>query len=339
MSRRSITVRSARSVNTLIWALFFVAVFGPGALAGMLAIAFHSIGFTGKLLGEALEEANRGSIEALEAGAAPVGAGFVPAPLQSATPPVDESAPPQPAEAPEEYVAAELGRPEPEPQNAEPEPQPAAKASMSEARLMAAILTQVKRADEASGALLTGVEVKKVPDGYELVFPEGGEFAVRIASTGDTHALIAQAFEAVLGEPTRFVCRVGGTAAAKPAATPDFGTVSAQEAAAPTSYVDDGYEAALAAYADSAYFDPDEAPRPVEAPPRTAPVEPVVQPEPEPEPVPEPVPDDVYVPDRADLAAAIDTATGMDEPPQELDADLADALSVFGSGIQFEEID
>ncbi|MBV9190655.1 MAG: phosphonate ABC transporter, permease protein PhnE [Betaproteobacteria bacterium] len=62
---------SARSVNTLIWALFFVAVFGPGALAGMLAIAFHSIGFTGKLLGEALEEANRGSIEALEASGAP----------------------------------------------------------------------------------------------------------------------------------------------------------------------------------------------------------------------------------------------------------------------------
>jgi len=61
---------SARSVNTLIWALFFVAVFGPGALAGTLAIAFHSIGFTGKLLGEALEEANRGSIEALEASGA-----------------------------------------------------------------------------------------------------------------------------------------------------------------------------------------------------------------------------------------------------------------------------
>ena len=62
---------AARSVNTLIWALFFVAVFGPGSLAGTLAIAFHSIGFTGKLLGEALEESNRGSIEALEASGAP----------------------------------------------------------------------------------------------------------------------------------------------------------------------------------------------------------------------------------------------------------------------------
>jgi len=62
---------SARSVNTLIWALFFVAVFGPGALAGTLAIAFHSIGFTGKLLSEALEETNRGTIEALHATGAP----------------------------------------------------------------------------------------------------------------------------------------------------------------------------------------------------------------------------------------------------------------------------
>ena len=62
---------AARSVSTLIWALFFVAVLGPGALAGTLAIAFHSIGFTGKLLGEALEESNRGTIEALEASGAP----------------------------------------------------------------------------------------------------------------------------------------------------------------------------------------------------------------------------------------------------------------------------
>ncbi len=68
---------STRSVNTLIWALFFVAVFGPGALAGTLAIAFHSIGFTGKLLGEALEESNRGSIEALEAAGAPLASQIV----------------------------------------------------------------------------------------------------------------------------------------------------------------------------------------------------------------------------------------------------------------------
>ena len=51
---------SSRSVNSLVWALLFVAVFGPGALAGTLAIAFRSIGFVGKLVGEALEEAQPG---------------------------------------------------------------------------------------------------------------------------------------------------------------------------------------------------------------------------------------------------------------------------------------
>ncbi len=62
---------ATRSVNTLVWALLFVAIFGPGPLAGMLAIAFHSIGFVGKLFGEALEECNMGSIEALQATGAP----------------------------------------------------------------------------------------------------------------------------------------------------------------------------------------------------------------------------------------------------------------------------
>ncbi|MGE3065637.1 MAG: phosphonate ABC transporter, permease protein PhnE [Hyphomicrobiaceae bacterium] len=62
---------TSRSVNSLVWALLFVSVFGPGPLAGTLAIAFRSIGFTGKLLAEALEEANMGSIEALVAAGAP----------------------------------------------------------------------------------------------------------------------------------------------------------------------------------------------------------------------------------------------------------------------------
>lgn len=62
---------TSRSVNSLIWALLFVAVFGPGALAGTLAIAFRSVGFVGKLLSEALEEARPGPIEALTALGAP----------------------------------------------------------------------------------------------------------------------------------------------------------------------------------------------------------------------------------------------------------------------------
>lgn len=58
---------SSRSVNTIIWALLFVAIFGPGVLAGIIAIMFRSIGFLGKLLSEAIEEIDRAPIEALEA--------------------------------------------------------------------------------------------------------------------------------------------------------------------------------------------------------------------------------------------------------------------------------
>lgn len=62
---------SSRSVNSLVWALLFVAIFGPGALAGTLAIAFRSIGFVGKLFSEALEEARPGPVEALRSAGAP----------------------------------------------------------------------------------------------------------------------------------------------------------------------------------------------------------------------------------------------------------------------------
>jgi phosphonate transport system permease protein len=62
---------ASRSINSLIWALLFVAIFGPGALAGVLAIGFRSIGFVGKLLAEAFEEARPGPIEALVSTGAP----------------------------------------------------------------------------------------------------------------------------------------------------------------------------------------------------------------------------------------------------------------------------
>src|ERR1700694_1703155 len=58
---------SSRSVNSLVWALLFVGIFGPGALAGTLAIAFRSIGFVGKLFGGALEGNARRPIEELDA--------------------------------------------------------------------------------------------------------------------------------------------------------------------------------------------------------------------------------------------------------------------------------
>ena len=58
---------ASRSVNSLVWALLFVAVFGPGVLAGVLAVALRSVGFVGKLFSEALEEVNMGSVEAIRA--------------------------------------------------------------------------------------------------------------------------------------------------------------------------------------------------------------------------------------------------------------------------------
>jgi phosphonate transport system permease protein len=58
---------SSRSINALIWALLLVTVLGPGVLAGIIAIGLRSIGFVGKLLYEAIEEADHKQIEAIEA--------------------------------------------------------------------------------------------------------------------------------------------------------------------------------------------------------------------------------------------------------------------------------
>ena len=58
---------ASRSVNTVIWGLLFVAIFGPGALAGVCAVAARSVGFLAKLLAEAIEEADKGQVEAIEA--------------------------------------------------------------------------------------------------------------------------------------------------------------------------------------------------------------------------------------------------------------------------------
>ncbi|MGH8617552.1 MAG: phosphonate ABC transporter, permease protein PhnE [Burkholderiales bacterium] len=63
---RGILVAS-RSVNTVIWGLVFVAIFGPGPLAGIAAVAARSVGFLAKLVAEAIEEVNRGPVEAIEA--------------------------------------------------------------------------------------------------------------------------------------------------------------------------------------------------------------------------------------------------------------------------------
>lgn len=58
---------TSRSVNTVVWGLFFVAIFGPGPMAGIWSVVARSIGFTGKLIAEAIEEIDQGTVEAIEA--------------------------------------------------------------------------------------------------------------------------------------------------------------------------------------------------------------------------------------------------------------------------------
>lgn len=62
-----LVIVASRSINSLIWALLLVAIIGPGLLAGILAIAFRSIGFIGKLLYEAIEEIDHTQVEAISA--------------------------------------------------------------------------------------------------------------------------------------------------------------------------------------------------------------------------------------------------------------------------------
>ena len=57
----------SRSVDTLIWALIFIIVVGPGSLAGVLAVAVRSVGFVSKLLAEGIEEIDRRQVEAVAA--------------------------------------------------------------------------------------------------------------------------------------------------------------------------------------------------------------------------------------------------------------------------------
>ncbi|XBS70976.1 phosphonate ABC transporter, permease protein PhnE [Acerihabitans sp. KWT182] len=56
----------ARAVPEVAYALLFVFAFGPGALAGILAIAVHAVGALGKLFAEAHENVSMGTIAGLQ---------------------------------------------------------------------------------------------------------------------------------------------------------------------------------------------------------------------------------------------------------------------------------
>jgi len=63
----------SRSVHEIIWALIFVGAVGLGALPGILALAFRSVGFISKIISEAIEGADKKPIEAIRAAG---GSGF-----------------------------------------------------------------------------------------------------------------------------------------------------------------------------------------------------------------------------------------------------------------------
>lgn len=62
-----LVIVTSRSVHVIVWALIFVVMFGAGTLAGILAVAFRSIGFLAKLLSEELEEIDPNAVEGVRA--------------------------------------------------------------------------------------------------------------------------------------------------------------------------------------------------------------------------------------------------------------------------------
>jgi len=60
-------VAAARSFQEIIIAIFFVAMFGFGPLAGMLTLVVATIGFMAKLIAEAIEDTDPGQLEAIRA--------------------------------------------------------------------------------------------------------------------------------------------------------------------------------------------------------------------------------------------------------------------------------
>jgi phosphonate transport system permease protein len=63
-------LNAIRTFPELILAVFFVAAFGPGQLAGLMAVGIHSIGMLGKLYADIIEGIDQGPSEALKASGA-----------------------------------------------------------------------------------------------------------------------------------------------------------------------------------------------------------------------------------------------------------------------------
>ncbi len=151
----------------------------------------------------------------------------------------------------EEAAPVSESQPEPEPAPVpEPQPEPVAAASgtMSPERLLAALLSVVRREDAATGALLSGVSLAEEDGQYHLLFPTGSDFQMRIVNGPDAKAIINKAFAEVLGHEAHFDCRIGSFTglSAQPAPL----TSEPPMSAADDVRVDDGY-----APVDDGYFE------------------------------------------------------------------------------------
>lgn len=63
-------LNAVRTFPELVMAVFFVAAYGPGPLAGTMAVGLHSVGMLGKLYADIIENIDGGPSEALEAAGA-----------------------------------------------------------------------------------------------------------------------------------------------------------------------------------------------------------------------------------------------------------------------------
>lgn len=219
-----------------------------------------------------------------------------------------------PVSTPAQMAESAQGVPEPQtqqPREAQPQAeqpvqqpaqQPAQQGSvpqMSPARLLAALLTVIRREDMATGALLSGVTLQQEGETYYLTFPSNGGFSMKMACGGPARSLISNAFKEVLGATVHFECRLDTRGKVRREEF-QYETASdagfAQASSVPSyddapAYEEPVYDEAYLASFDEPNFD--------------APA------------------DDVHV-------KRIDDDTA---------ADLADVLSAFGKGVKVQEVD
>lgn len=119
-------------------------------------------------------------------------------------------------------------------------------ADMSPERLLAALLSVVKREDAATGALLSGVSLSTEDGQYQLLFPTGSDFQMRIVNGPDAKAIINRAFAEVLGHEVHFSCQIGSFSglSAQPAPLTSEPPASIADDIPP---IDDGYFESLMA--------------------------------------------------------------------------------------------